>query len=1623
MKKCNLLNKRLLILFILVVFVVLLTFLVINIQSVFAAEENIGSVDYSEDDFKNTSIGIMAHPKGCTVNIVRTGTQKYKMKVTSDIQDYGWGAYCEWNWYVDDNQICQKTFNGTAWPLTTYESPEFTHSDTIDFNVHFYWYVSSAFLNGSITTSKKVISAYDKAAPTINLSNSNGTVTNNAIVNKDVTVKASDVGRAGLKEILVSKNSGGYNSYAKDSVTITEDGTYSVYSKDNVGNTSGTLTFTLDKTKPQVASYDSYTNKAFDFKVTDMLDVSIEYRLNSGTIKTVNQKSIHIDLKEENYGCWQFRATDAAGNATGWETINLYKRSNFPNLEQIKNSYNLPTWYTVKLPTKTFFDIAGNYSFATYEYALNFAIAKEWEYRVVNIGGGKWSYVNVGNESVTQIYDNRTILDNAVLKYAKSYISDRKIFDGGSNNYENPTDENGISRPDALISQNVILPEHLEEYISLPKFFIKHSFSFTRPIEGVAGNKSYVKVKWVSDGILAQNGKEIIVPYGVSIKQALDNELSWKQGYYLVTEYDDCGNIEQYMICIDTGNPIVTADILLGNGTTQTITYDLDYVESHRNVMLYISFDMNSFYDAIDDFIFIRIEGRNLSARFVVGDELPILSYENGYWGNYTIEVYDRSLNSLQFNIRIAGELPSVKHTSTTNETRFVLSIVNNDLGNALTSVELFKVTYDGTYLNILQDDLGNSVSTDLFSYTFKNGGKYIIRFTDVFGRTIESDPVFYMKGLPSGTLKGVKENSATNKDVSFEYEKDCEVNLFVLENGQWVSADEVMVLTEKEFYNTISIAASIETSKIYKIFLYKIDDMNLFVEYRFEIDSIPPNIVMKDTDGNLLAADTTTNKNFYVFWEESNLRVYYYRANDPLGSMGESQYFKENVITLYGEYVFTAYDAVGNKTTQRILLDNIVDYEIEGNYQRLDDGSLISKNKLKLTVKERTKQFECFSSNGMNITNGMNIDVDGTYIFTITDMFDNSVEIIIIIDNLPPSPKITTVNGDELDTNVKTNLSFIVSCDEANVEILISYNNTGVYEKYTGNYLENVGTYNFKLIDRMNNTVVFSITIDKTVDYEILGNYIEIAENSYISKNILTFNVKEEIKNYRISSINGNSFILGGKITSEDVYTVIIEDFAGNITTIIIEIDKTPPIAQIIAENGSVYQINSTINKSYRVVCNEDFTEIRFSPDNKNFVLYDGSLIENNTKTYFEIKDRAGNTLYFWMSIDNVVDYEIIGKYNIHNDVIYSRYGVTIEAKENVKLTLLKSENGFTCVLGEKISLEDKYTILLQDDLGNETTLEIVIDYQNPVIELVGTNSANVSNDYVCVNIYDYDIVKYRKKSDKEWIIFVSGQTFIEHDYYTILAIDKAGNEAQVDFIIDKVVEVEPSIELLDENRYITSNISFKFNENMSQIILLKDNKEVGYNGGVIKEVGTYELSITDSVGNNKKFKFIILPTVAREYKLNIPLGYKVIAMLDGATYDALINGQVVLVKDGLYNLEFISDEISFSLELRVETELPTVNIEKHKNKIIINNPNKENITIELYKNGKKIEYSLGNEIKAVGDYSLKIIDEYGNVNEYTFTLKYINTFGIIVIILAVLAVLAIISIFIVTRLKQNVK
>ena len=774
----------------------------------------------------------------------------------------------------------------------------------------------------------------DKTAPTLTLSGFVvGQMAKDSVSATWVTtVEGAGKNLTNSNDVLTVKYSVQSDTYPTTATTtysrntsLTAEGYYLMTITDKTGNVRK-YQFLIDKTAPKVAAFDEFTNKTFVFSATDPRDITIEYRHDGGAVTSVQQASVEIMCNESNYGSWEFRAIDAVGNATGWNTIKLYVRDTFGNQEEIKNAYKVPAWYTVRLSTKVFPDIAGTYSFSSYESALDFAIKREWEYRVVELSGGRWSYVNIANESVTQIYDDRATLDNAVLKYAKSYVSNRYIFDVTGSSYPNPTDDEGKTRPDALTSQNLILPEHLAQYADLPLYFIRHAYQFVASEEGVKGNKTSVLVQFLSDGLNPQTGAEISVAYGQALKSALENAGAWRQGYYLVTERDLCGNVEQYLVCLDTELPTVTAKVQYGNGTEELIGFNQEYVTTNEGVMLYSSMDMQGFADNLDECVMIILEGRSLDrVLYLSSDELPVLCFENGFWGSYTITVYDRSMNALSFVVKIAGEAPYLKYTSLSNETRCTLTIVNNDTGNALTNVELFKITYTGEYIPILEDGDGTPVSPATLVYVLRTGGKYVLRFTDIYGRVVETEPIFYMKGLPSGTLKGVSDGGITNKDVTLEFSSANAVVLYIWRDGKWIEAQDMMVLTEKEGYKKAAISASEANSRLYKFFLYLEEDMNLFVEYRFEIDCIAPSVSIAAEDGEPIEKETVTRKNFKALWDENDITVYYYRTEDPLGELSEKKYTKETIISKAGTYVFKAYDKVGNLTRFNITLDNVV--------------------------------------------------------------------------------------------------------------------------------------------------------------------------------------------------------------------------------------------------------------------------------------------------------------------------------------------------------------------------------------------------------------------------------------------------------------------------------------------------------------------------------------------------------------------------------------------------------------------------------------------------------------------------------------------------------------------------
>ena len=1413
---------------------------------------------------------------------------------------------------------------------------------------------------------------------------------------------------------------------ASNSKMFTDNGSYRVTIWDRAGNSSS-YTFIIDTIAPTVTTLpDSYLNHSFVFSATDSYGFKgIEYKKDGGTSSKIEKDSLSVSLTRDNYGAWQFRAYDSCGNYTEWYSTNMYYRTEFGNSNRIFNGYFLPAYYVVTLPSKTFNDISGKYTFAEYSAAFDWAYKKEWEYRVIELGNNKWSYVNIANESVHQVYTDRAELNNAVSKYASSYVSDRRVISAFGGTISNPTDASGTTRDDALTVQLSELPSHLSEYSGLTYMLAEHSYEFKRPANGVADNTSTASIKFISDGISKQNGPEIRISYGDTLKATLNAASAWRQGYYLVTETDRCGNVEKYVLCIDTGEPMIAADVTLGNGDYGELEFTRAFAEQHYGTMRYLSLSFTAMQDSVDGFVMLNINGRGLdNVKYVSGDELPVLNYENGYYGDYSITVYDRSLNTLQFNVRIAGIAPTVSYTSLTNETKCTLTISLNDADNALASLKLYKVAYDGEYTAKSFDDDGTSIDVQSLVYVLRTGGKYVLEFTDMYGREVVTEPIFYMKGLPVGTLSGVKAGGLTNKDVGFTYDASCSVNLYAWQNGALVMVNELMHTTDGESSCKAEITAGSGTSYKFKYFLYVTEDMNLFTEYGFEIDCIPPQIDIQTVNGATVLPETVTPDSFYLNWAESGYTAYYYNKSSTLGSLGQERYTKESVIEKAGTYVFEITDAAKNVTEFTVTLDNVVSWTLDSPaYIRLEDGSYITKHNFTLTVNERASVWNVTSSNDFKPVNGQKIELDGTYAFHIEDVYGNGLDITLIVDNLPPVPIITANDGTALSAGSRTNKGFTVACEEDNVAITYSFAN-GPYAVYSGSLLDEEGIYNFRLTDRMGNSMEMMLVIDRGVNFSVRGSW-ALRGKDYYSRTWLSVSVDEGYRVFTVTDENGLTLNATDKLEAEGVYTVRIEDAAGNTETFKAVIDKSAPKACVQTLSGDNIDYGGTVSGAFLVYCEEEESTITYAKGTGNFSAYDGAYL-NGLGTYiFKVTDFLGNSETFTVKVDLDVDFIIGGTYVQDLDGNYvSKSWLSITMREEYRSLRIESDNGYEYFEGDRIKEEGVYTVNIEDLNGNNVSFGVIIDRTAPGIELIGAEPGEKTRNDVQLKLTDYFEAYFRIEGSSEKFKLEDGRLFTEEGAYTVSAKDVAGNETFATFTIDKSVSVTPSREL-SLGRIITGDVSFTFGETVTAE-LLHDNTSTVYSRGRIEEVGGYKLTVTDELGNVAVFDWTILESKARGYEFAIPEDYTVSVLLNGSVFTSAIEGhKIKLTDNGAYTLYFegAEDGLNFSLELTVDSVAPAVQITQNKKYISVSDPSKDGLSYKLYKDGKEVSFRIGDNITAVGDYKLEITDDIGNTTVYNFELHYINTAGIIFIVLACAVVLAIILAIVLIRVKQRIR
>lgn len=478
------------------------------------------------------------------------------------------------------------------------------------------------------------------------------------------------------------------------------------------------------------------------------------------------------------------------------------------NIDRIQGQdYKVSKWYLASIPSD--FIGHGTYSYLTYNEALNKAIECEkanlvttYELDDVNnfhnthlvangdtVKVGKyWYYKSIDSPSLYVYYFTEDLLNKAIEKYAKNYVSSAQYFNYKSDIY--PNDYGTIIDKD--IYHNLWNESKTPAYIS-------NDFVFRK----VNDNESYkIYYKNIDNG--QTNWSELI--YNKSFKEQVNSH-----GLYLIKEIDYVGHETYCYVFLDLQAPMldVTAKIYGSNDSFNHTISKNDIPANNELIFYYEDFVINKIIDD-DTWYVLQVKCPNGKVlRYTCVDTLP--NFDELGTGEYQITTYDRIGNNFTFILCLLGKAPKVKFETINANEQLKISITSGEQFNEITDLKIYrndvllnsKLGYD-EYPNDDSNEL-IFISNSIKQYLFNKGGLYKVEITDNFGRTTSHEFKFE-KDLPVGVLKGVKHNGRTNKDVEFIF-NSTKYTAVAYENGNPIFPPST--LNDANILTTLTFSAS----------------------------------------------------------------------------------------------------------------------------------------------------------------------------------------------------------------------------------------------------------------------------------------------------------------------------------------------------------------------------------------------------------------------------------------------------------------------------------------------------------------------------------------------------------------------------------------------------------------------------------------------------------------------------------------------------------------------------------------------------------------------------------------------------------------------------------------------
>jgi hypothetical protein len=1098
----------------------------------------------------------------------------------------------------------------------------------------------------------------------------------------DLKIIVEDIAPAWL---WVKKNDNDFKGYLLSELQLdaTEEnhGVWQFYAKDINGYSSETQTVVLNSLKPAcefegiVTQEDDllFTNQQFAFSKDNPFAL-IKYSFNSGPLLDYADNTLTIEALNSNEGVYKIYVQDPFGRLSTEYTITLSFTHNFQNLENIINSFKQSTWYTVTLPYNIFGitskpNIAGTYSFPSAEEALTFAMEKEKEYRVVMVED-VITYVSASNENVTIRYDSYDSLNIAVKYYAQKYISERKTFsnDEDLNNYETIFS--------SLTANAPIRPLFIDP--SIPLYMTRKEFV-------VSANPALSSVSATLTYIASTVGLVSPVMFNVVYEESLETLLSSHgnlyEGYYLYTERDLCGNAESAMLFIDFSEPTIQATIKRDDGTTSQVV-NKDLIGIMSGVFYVSEFSIVDLFDNMDsDYIGIYISSTNFAGLFTKGDSLPILNKNLGS-GLYNITIFDRSYNTLNFRVIVAGQNPTWLYSSlSAQENELTIYIYKNDQYTAFTSIELLKIYSDESFDLIEYDSEGRSVDISNTYYTITTGGKYTFVIIDIYGRTTKFDPIFFEKDMPSGLLSGVKNNGITGRAVTFSYADEFNLDIYtVVASGAKVANTEIFPIYDSPL-NTYVVTFDPKLNKIikYLLVLSSKEDPGIYLEYIFSIDAEAPTyrILVRNED---IPANSSTNSSFKITWGEESVMAFVTKD-----SGAQSTYSNGTLISANGLHSFVLKDSVGNESAFTVYLDSMVSYDFSKQVTKLPDNSFTTNQSIQVIVLEEFKTYSCLFG-GVPLSNDSVLDQHGIYAIFIEDLYSNTIELILNIDLIAPEFTIANIEGG------LTNQDVTISVDDKTASVYetsFNFENAIVSVKQNSIYTKE-GTFYFKATDVAGNTTTISFTIDKKV------NFTSTIENFLLTTSAVKLSFTEAVST--IATLNGELIQMNDRFEDIGNYVIEATDLANNKLTmnftilptrvkeLQIKIPESFYVKDVTLNMSSIpvsgNELNFTTSGIYYITLKSLSTNIEYllvqtvdsippeaTMSEKNGVISFSNLTKTNVSAKLYKNGELIGDFLFPGSVEESGDYEIVLTDDLGNTNVY-------------KFTVTKKMNAFTIVL-----------------------------------------------------------------------------------------------------------------------------------------------------------------------------------------------------------------------------------------------------------------------------------------------------------------------------------------------------